>query len=143
MQIREATLTDHDAIVAIDHVTRYDPNRVRFIDRILRSATCLVAERHGGVVAYAALDYTFFQRGFVPILYVAEPERRQGVGSALMQALASRCTTRELFTSTNQSNRPMQQLLGTLGYVPSGVVHNLDPGDPELFYMLDLGKRAV
>jgi len=37
----------------------------------------------------------------------------------------------------------MQQLLGLLGYVPSGVVENLDPGDPELFYFLDLSERAA
>jgi len=60
-----------------------------------------------------------------------------------MEALASRCETRKLFTSTNESNQPMQQLLSVLGYVPSGVIHNLDPGDPELVFYLDLGERAV
>lgn len=142
MRIREATLGDREAIVALDDVVRSDSGRVRFIDRILRSSTCLVVERNGDVVAYAALEYTFYEQGFVPILYVAETERRQGFGRALMQALASRCDTRKLFTSTNQSNQPMQQLLGALGYVPSGIIQNLDPGDPELVYMLDLGERA-
>lgn len=140
MRIREATPSDRDAIIAFDHVARSDAGRVRFIDRVLRSATCLVAERGGGVVAYAALEYTFYQQGFVSMLYVAEAERRRGIGRALMQALASRCDTRKLFTSTNQSNQPMQQLLKALGYVPSGVIHNLDPGDPELVYVLDLGS---
>ena len=44
----------------------------------------------------------------------------------------------KLFTSTNQSNTPMQALLALLGYVRSGVIDNLDPGDPELVYFLDL-----
>ncbi len=143
MQIREATPSDGDAIVALDHVARADPARVRFIDRVLRSGGCLVAERHGAVVAYAALDYTFYEQGFVSIVYVAKSERRRGIGRALMQELAAQCQTRKLFTSTNQSNQPMQQLLKALGYVPSGVIHNLDPGDPELIYMLDLGERAA
>jgi hypothetical protein len=37
----------------------------------------------------------------------------------------------------------MQELLRLLGFVPSGVIHNLDPGDPELVYFLDLGERAA
>jgi GNAT superfamily N-acetyltransferase len=141
MQIREATPRDRDAIVTFDHVAGIDPGRVLLIDRVLRSATCLVGEVEGRVVAYAALEYTFFERGFISILYVAEPERRQGIGAALMRALAARCETPQIFTSTNQSNHPMQRLLDTLGYVSSGIIHNLDPGDPELVYMLDLRER--
>ena len=143
MRIRKATPADRDAIVAFDHVARSDPRRVRFIDRVLRSLACLVAEHHGSVVAYAALEYSFYEQGFVSILYVAESQRRQGIGRALMEALAARCDTPKLFTSTNQSNQPMQQLLDGLGYLPSGVIHNLDPGDPELVYMLNLRERAA
>ena len=84
------------------------------------------------------LDYTFYECGFVPMLYVAEEARRHGVGGALMRAVAARCKTTKLFTSTNQSNEPMQELLATLGYVPSGLIENLDPGDPELVYLLEL-----
>ncbi len=143
MAIREATLSDRDAIIAFDTVARHQPVRVQFINRILESGACFVAERNRQLIGYTALEYTFFANGFVPILYVAAPERRRGVGRALMGALASRCRTQKLFTSTNQSNQPMQQLLKSLGYVPSGVIHNLDPGDPELVYFLDLGERAA
>ena len=143
MEIRDANAADRDTIVALDDVAQSDSRRIRFIDRILECATCLIAERQHTVVAYAALEYTFYEQGFIPILYVAEPARRQGVGRALMQVLASRCKTRKLFTSTNQSNRPMQRLLHALGYVPSGIIHNLDAGDPELVYMLDLAVGAA
>ena len=143
MRIREATPADRDAIVGFDHVARLEPARVQLIDRVLRSATCLVADHHGSVVAYTALEYTFYEQGFVSILYVAEPRRRQGIGRALIQAVAARCSTPKLFTSTNQSNQPMQQLLDSLGYVPSGIIYNLDPGDPELVYMLNLRGRTA
>ena len=143
MKIREGIRADREAIIALDHVARIDPGRIKFIDRVLQSATCFVAEHDGHVVAYATLEYTFFDRGFVSMVYVSQPERRRGIGRALMRTLASRCETQELFTSTNESNQPMRQLLNTLGYVPSGIIHNLDPGDPELVFFLDLGEHAV
>ena len=141
--IREATPSDRDAIVAFDHVVHFEPARIPFIDRVLSSATCLVAECEGRVVAYGSLEYTFYSSGFVSMVYVAEPERRRGIGRSLMEALAERCTTPKLFTSTNQSNKPMQALLALLGYIPSGVIENLDPGDPELVYFLDRRARAA
>lgn len=141
--IRDAVSSDRDAIASFDHPVQTEPGRAAFIERALLSATCLVAERDGRVVAYGVLEYTFFDNGFVSMVYVAEPNRRQGVGRALLEGLAERCTTRKLFTSTNESNKPMQRLLRLLGYVPSGVVENLDPGDPEHFYFLDLSERAA
>lgn len=143
MQIRDATPADRDAIIAVDHLAASDRGRIKFIDRVLRSATCLVTEREGEVIAYAALEYTFFDNGFVSMVYVDAPERRRGVGRALMEACAVRCKTPKLFTSTNESNEPMQELLELLGFVPSGVIYNLDPGDPEVVYLLDLGERAA
>jgi hypothetical protein len=40
-----------------------------------------------------------------------------------------------LFTSTNQSNLHMQHVLEGLRYEPSGIIRNLDLGDPELVYV--------
>jgi ribosomal protein S18 acetylase RimI-like enzyme len=143
MLIRDGRVSDQDAIRSIDDASERNSERVAFIERSLRSATCLVAADGAGVLGYAVLDYTFFGNGFISMLHVAETARRQGVGTALMKAAAARCRTRKLFTSTNKSNLPMQALLAALGYVPSGTVENLDSGDPELVYFLDLGNRAV
>jgi ribosomal protein S18 acetylase RimI-like enzyme len=134
-RIRDAGPEDREAIVAIDHVARGP-----FIDRALRSAICIIAEHDARVVAYGVLEHTFFDNGFISMVYVAEPQRRRGIGRMLLGALAARCATRKLFTSTNQSNEPMQKLLASLGYVRSGVIENLDPSDPELVYFLDLGE---
>ena len=142
MQVRQADSTDRGALLDLDPLARNDAARVRLIERIVKAESCLVAERSSQVLGYVGLEYNFFECGFIPILYVAEPERRRGMGRSLMEAVALRCRTEKLFVSTNQSNHPMQQLLESLGYVPSGVIHNLDPGDPELFYCLDLGSGA-
>jgi RimJ/RimL family protein N-acetyltransferase len=135
LRIRDASSVDRDAIVAIDAVAGADPQRVAFIDRSMSESLCVVAESREGVVGYAVLDYSFFASGFIALVYVAEPARRRGVGTALTGLLESRCTTPKVFTSTNRSNLPMQRLLEKLNYQPSGVIYNLDVDDPELVYV--------
>ena len=141
IQLRDATTDDRNSIIAFDHIAQSDPLRVNFIDRVLGSELCLVAERDGQVIAYGVLEYTFFDNGFISMIYVAPSDRRLGVGSALVAALTERCKTAKLFTSTNQSNVPMQRLLERHGFTSSGIIHNLDPGDPELVYFLDRQNR--
>lgn len=111
-----------------------DPSRVAFIDHALESLTCLVAASSGHVLGYGVLEYSFFSNGFISMIYVASSERRKGIASALLQALTERCSTPKLFTSTNESNRAMRALLDRAGFVASGVIYNLDPGDPEVIY---------
>ena len=141
--IRVARSDDRSEILAIDHIATHDPVRVAFVDRALRSHVSVIAEVRGEIVGYGVLEYTFFGCGFISMIYVNERDRRQGVGTALLEALAERCTTRKLFTSTNESNGPMKELLRRLEYVPSGVIHNLDPGDPELIYFKDRGTSGA
>jgi hypothetical protein len=52
-----------------------------------------------------------------------------------MRYFESACETAKLFTTTNLSNLPMQSLLAKLGYKLSGVIDDLDLGDPELVYV--------
>ena len=94
------------------------------------------------VAGYAALDYTFFGCGFIAMLMVKKESRRNGVATALITRLEEICKTDKLFTSTNESNKPMQALMKSLSYEASGTVYNLDDGDPELFYFKNLkGNR--
>ncbi|MFI8008060.1 GNAT family N-acetyltransferase [Streptomyces sp. NPDC086010] len=92
---------------------------------------------HGpaGPLGYCVVEYTFFEHGFVTMLMVAPPARGSGVGRRLLRAATDSCTTPKLFTSTNVSNQPMQRLLRRAGWSPSGLLHGLDEGDPELFYV--------
>lgn len=50
--------------------------------------------------------------------------------------------TSKVFSSTNQSNKRMQQLFHNLGFVKSGVIDNLDEGDPEIIYMKQASPQA-
>lgn len=87
------------------------------------------------LLGYCVVEYTFFEQGFVTMLMVAPSARERGVGHRLLDAVAASCATPKLFTSTNVSNQPMQRLLQRAGWSPVGLVHGLDEGDPELFYL--------
>ena len=143
MELRIATITDADAIVAFDQVATSEPARVEFIHDQINSSACYVAVIDANVVAYAVLNYKFYDNGWIEMLYVHPQFRRQGIGSALIRHLIDQCRTPKLFTSTNQSNVPMQQLLATLGFDRSGFIENLDEGDPELVYFKRLRDNAT
>jgi GNAT superfamily N-acetyltransferase len=79
-------------------------------------AVALVALLNGTIVGYADMAPTFFQQPFVSLLSVHPEQHRQGVASALMQAMETKCLGGKLFTSTNQSNSAMQALLAKMEY---------------------------
>lgn len=131
------------AIAAFDEVAHRQDERREFIRRSIESGSCLVAVEAGAAVGYAVLAKAFFGQWSVEMLYVSRTHRRRGVGTALMTAIEGRCIAEKLFVSTNQSNTSMQALLTSRGYQSSGVVENLDEGDPELIYLKRLAQGAL
>jgi ribosomal protein S18 acetylase RimI-like enzyme len=132
--IRNANKADLEAIIALDHIAPSSPARRRFLANALAQGECFVANLGSQTIAYAILNYTFFDNGFIPLLYVADQHRRKGVGLTLLHHAEANCQTPKLFTSTNRSNQPMQNLLTANGYQRSGVIENLDEGDPEMIF---------
>ena len=138
--IRPAAGGDVEALCSLDVVARRDGARREFIERCVAGGDCHVAAAGGEVIGYAVLTYTFYGQGFVEMLYVHPGRRRRGAGAALLLHMESLCRTPKLFTSTNLSNLPMQSLLNRAGYALSGVIHNLDEGDPEIVYFKRIGQ---
>jgi GNAT superfamily N-acetyltransferase len=134
ISIRPAVETDIEALCSLDLVARRENERREFIRREVASGNCFVAVMNETVVGYGVLNYTFHHNGCIDMLYVDSDHRRRGAGAALLKHMESLCETLKLFTSTNLSNLPMQSLLAKLDYVLSGVIHNLDEGDPEIVY---------
>ena len=135
MKIRDATPSDVPAIHGIDAMEAKEESRQQHIRQWVSEGNAVVATIDDVVVGYSVLDYTFFGQGFISILMVEKVSRRKGIATALVTHLEERCETGKLFTSTNESNKPMQALLKRLSYEPSGIVYNLDDDDPELFYV--------
>lgn len=132
--IQPANSRDITVLLEIDPISAVDSERQKFIEASLRKNSCYVIKLGRKVIGFGVLEYSFFGKGFVSMLYIDSEFRRKGAGVSLLTYLESITTSDKLFTSTNLSNIPMQTLLGKLGYILSGVVHNLDDNDPELIY---------
>ncbi|HEX8353770.1 MAG TPA: GNAT family N-acetyltransferase, partial [Pyrinomonadaceae bacterium] len=122
-------------LCSLDLIARRESGRREFIRREVVAGNCHVAVAGETVVGYGVLNYTFYHNGCIEMLYVHSEHRRRGAGAALLAHMESLCRTPKLFTSTNLSNLPMQSLLAKSGYELSGVIHNLDEGDPEIVYL--------
>ena len=137
IRVRPAASADADAIAAIDQASAivHAPHVPALIDELLALGLSWIAEAATAPAGYAVVSRRFYSRPFIELLAVAPRFRRAGVGGRLLEACSAAFAGETLFTSTNQSNSPMQALLAKTGFEPSGVIHNLDPGDPELIYV--------
>ena len=140
IKIRDATSTDVMGMYAVDHLAVDEGNRRQHIREWVSAGQAIVAVVDDEVVGYAALHYTFFGCGFIAMVMVDQESRRKGVATALIARLEKTCRTDKLFTSTNASNERMQKLLKRLSYEASGIVYNLDQGDPELIFFKNLKR---
>lgn len=134
MIIRKAIISDTPAIISIEHIAAVEEERKQHIREWISRGDAVVAVADDQVMGYAVLEYTFFSQGFISMLIVQEGNRRKGIGTSLILHLERMCKTIKLFTSTNESNKPMQALMSKMSFEPSGVVYNLDEGDPELLF---------
>lgn len=133
--IRLATPTDTPDLLATDALARSDPARARRITQAVEQGQCQIAVDADRIMGYVMQDHDFFGHGFVSLVVVAPDCRRRGVALRLMQAATAACKTPKLFSSTNQSNLAAQRLMAKAGFLPSGLIENLDEGDPELVYV--------
>ena len=134
LSIQVATLDNVDAICMLDQIAQQEITHEEFVSRAVVSGSCYIAVDEQ-IKGYAVLEYSFFETGFISMVYVRPDVRQQGIGTSLLSHLEKICKTDKLFTSTNLSNQPMQSILARLGFRLSGIVHDLDEGDPELIYV--------
>lgn len=141
IRVRLAGTRDRRAFPEVDPRVVTDLSRRDIVDAAIAARMCWIAERVNKPVGYGILSRKFFSRDFIELLYVAEEERRKGVGIAILKSIESTVASDRVFTSTNESNAAMRALLGQCGYKPSGTIDNLDPGDPELIFVKFLPKH--
>jgi ribosomal protein S18 acetylase RimI-like enzyme len=135
--IRPATAADVDALIALDAIASSNADRREAIADWVSLGQCHVAvAADDSPIGYVALTTSFFRSPFIEMLQVDRAARRQGIGRTLvLHCVALTPADRKLWTSTNESNLPMQALLPQLGFEMCGRFEHLDPGDPELIYL--------
>ncbi|MFV0677879.1 GNAT family N-acetyltransferase [Variovorax sp. tm] len=135
MQIREAVSADVRAMLECDPYAQSSRERAQSVAASVAQRHCLIAIDGVRVLGYLVLKHDFFEQGFISLVVVSPTNRRNGVGLQLFLAAEAACTTPKLFTSTNLSNLASQKLIMKAGFRRSGIVENLDEGDPELIYV--------
>ena len=141
--VRTATTGDLLGLVKSDPYAREHPERCGLLAASIDRGECHAAFVGEHAVGYIVFNYSFFGRGFVPLVVVAPSMRRQGVAQLLFAAVMAQCQSESLFTSTNSSNIEAQRLLERLGFKRSGHIENLDDGDTELVYFKPCALAAA
>ena len=137
--IRQGEESDISSLNRLDHEARIEPEREELIRDAVLGGRCWILEVGKNILGYGVISHGFYGRSFLDLIYIDESHRSKGYGPQLISFLERYSKSKDLFTSTNESNFHMQHVLEKLGYEQSGVIHNLDPGDPEIVYV----KRSV
>lgn len=133
IDIRPARRDELTTLEGFPHASHYE-HYMDFIKHALGSKECLVAEIDGKLAGFVVWDRGFYARPFAWMLGVYEEFRGRGVAGSLIARVEELNDRRGLYTSTNESNVPMQRLLEKRGFVRTGRLEGLDAGDPEIFY---------
>ena len=68
MEIRKAHPGDRELIVKLDHVATHEKDRAAFIKRAINSGACFVCTESGRIRGYGALEYSFYENGFISMV---------------------------------------------------------------------------
>ncbi len=133
--IRPVLADELARLAAVDPRLSADERHRRHIEELLNAGLSWVAIREDIPLGFAVVTRHFYGFPFVDLLVVAEARRREGVGAALMDRCETAHDADRIFTSTNESNQPMRRLLAKADWQVTGLIENLDPGDPELVFV--------
>jgi GNAT superfamily N-acetyltransferase len=142
--IRIAGIKDLQLVLNLDYMGSIN-SRSRLVKEHIHNASCLVYEFENQIQGYLCFGNSFFEQNFIELLIVGPDHRRKGIGTKLMNAYEQLISTGKVFTSTNFSNKAMQELLKLNNYLESGIIHNLDEDDPEIIYfkLLQIDEETV
>ncbi|MBU0906049.1 MAG: GNAT family N-acetyltransferase [Firmicutes bacterium] len=130
----KSQLNDLDEIVNIDREVIGSDSRRKYIKKAIEEERCIAIKNEFSLVGFLIFDTNFFSSSFIFLIIVKPTERRKGYATSLMEFFISISPTKKIFSSTNKSNKSMQEVFKANGFIQSGFVENLDEGDPEIIY---------
>jgi GNAT superfamily N-acetyltransferase len=135
LRIERSSVRDIARLRDFDPMARQDADRRALLARWTAEGDVQIGMLDGDVVGFAVVTEHFFHQPFIELVMVGESHRRRGYGRALVGHCVDLFPGGKVWTSTNESNTPMQALLAQSGFSSSGRIDNLDPGDPELIFV--------
>lgn len=138
-EIRYAYATTADAMRVFSLGSEINPSGVSFSHyrKTLTCKKCLIACHGEELAGFLMFKYDFFGNGFIETVIVADKFRRRKVATTLIEKFTRACLSKRVYTSTNQSNRVMQNALYKCGFTACGIITALDENDPEIFYFIE------
>ncbi|MDT9027902.1 GNAT family N-acetyltransferase [Rossellomorea yichunensis] len=130
----KADIEDLNKVVYIDSEVIGNTSRRNYLEKSIELGHCLIAKEDDDIVGFLIYDTNFFECAFISLIIVSPSHRRKGYASLLMDYMMSSSPTNKVFSSTNRSNISMQRVFDANGFIQSGIVENLDDGDPEIIY---------
>ncbi|QWG30145.1 GNAT family N-acetyltransferase [Bacillus mycoides] len=134
--VAKASIDDLDSIVHIDVAVIGDDSRRNYIKHAIDEEKCIIVKEDNSIFGFLTYDTNFFDCTFLSLIIVSPTKRRQGHASLLISYMLSHSPTQKIFSSTNESNESMQKVFSANGFIRSGIVENLDEGDPEIIFYI-------
>jgi len=141
--IIQASMQELDEIMYIDSEVMGDTSRRSYIKKAIELGCCFIGREEDDIVGFLIYDTHFFECSFISLIIVSPSKRRKGYASKMLDFMMRISPTDKVFSSTNRSNARMQKVFATNGFIQSGIVENLDEGDPELIYFKSRFKKSL
>ncbi|PDY24327.1 N-acetyltransferase [Bacillus cereus] len=127
-------MDDLDSIVHLDIDVLGDDSRRDYTKHTIDEGRCIIVKEDNSISGFLTYDTNFFGCTFLSLIIVSPAKRRQGYASSLISYMLTHSPTQKIFSSTNESNESMQTVFNANGFVRSGMIENLDEGDPEIIF---------
>ena len=85
------------------------------------------------ISGFLTYDTNFFDCTFLSLIIVS-PTKEGGLCKLVTLIYVKSFSYSKIFSSTNESNESMQKVFNANGFIRSGIVENLDEGDPEIIF---------
>ncbi|HDR4420734.1 TPA: GNAT family N-acetyltransferase [Bacillus cereus] len=132
--VTKASINDLDAILHIDIDVIGNDSRRDYINKTINEGRCIIVKEDNSISGFLTYDTNFFDCTFLSLIIVSPTRRRRGYASSLLSYMLSHSPTQKIFSSTNKSNESMQKVFHSNGFIRSGMIENLDEGDPEIIF---------
>ncbi|MBJ8104502.1 MULTISPECIES: N-acetyltransferase [Bacillus] len=132
--VTKASIDDLGSIVHIDMDVIGNDSRRNYIKHAIDAGNCIITKEDNSISGFLTYDTNFFDCTFLSLIIVSPVKRRRGHASSLISYMLRHSPTQKIFSSTNESNESMQKVFKANGFIRSGIIENLDEGDPELIF---------